>query len=204
MFDNPDLPDQLARAIEAFKPAQSSDFDLNADRPPAQNLRAAAVLVPLHFAQDRWNVILTKRPASMKHHPGQIAFPGGKHELSDTSLEFTALREAREEIGVDDSRVQIIGALPNHETVTNFDVSPFLGIIPPDTEFVKERYEVEELFLTPLEFLLNTENFIVQSRNWFGSERFYYTIPYGPYYIWGATARMLFTLATIWSNANEN
>ena len=204
MFDQPEFPEALAQAIASHASVSSSDFDLNSDRPPAENLRPAAVLVPLQIKGGAWHVILTKRPQTMKHHPGQVAFPGGKQDVSDTSLEATAIRETCEEIGVKAADIKIIAALPNHETVTNFDVSPIVGLVDQRAHLQKERYEVEEVFHVPLAFLFNKQNYSVQSRIWFGSERFYYTIPFGPYYIWGATARMLYSMATIWEMSDAN
>jgi len=176
----------------------SSDFDLN---PGASwgssptSLRAAAVLVPLIQRRDGLSVILTKRASHLKHHPGQIAFPGGKVEKSDPDTASAALREAQEEIGLDPANVEILGTLPFHHTVTHFQVTPVVGRLYQPFTPVPEVGEVAEVFEVPLAYLANPNNFIVESRFWGGQRRYYYTIPYGPYYIWGATARMLRGLA---------
>lgn len=178
-----------------FKP--SSDFDLNQSitQARAQNLRPAAVLVPLLNTQSGLQVLLTKRSSKLKHHPGQVSFPGGKHEQTDKNLQNTATREAQEEVGINPNHVTILGQLPNHHTVTSFLVTPFVGLIENDFTPVLDKNEVEEAFCVPFAFLADLRNYSIQYRYWRNERRSYYTIPYGPFYIWGATARMLFELA---------
>ncbi|MGB7319493.1 MAG: CoA pyrophosphatase [Planktotalea sp.] len=179
---------QLTKAREP-----SSDYDLNPDisLPEGRKLRAAAVLLPLIQRDGAWHVILTMRSSALKHHPGQIAFPGGKQDDNDADLVATALREAEEEIGLPKSNVEVVGDLGAHETVTGFTVTPIVGVLKGPFDIRPETGEVAEVFHVPLDFLAKPENFKVQSRRWRGKQRHYYTIPYGPYYIWGATARML-------------
>lgn len=193
---NPSLDDlkrTLGRAIENARQA-SSDFDLNPDAvmPEGRVLKSAAVLVAV--TQDG-QLILTKRAAHLKHHAGQIAFAGGRMDDTDSDLTFTALREAQEEIGLDPADVTVLGELPNHDTVTNYIVTPIIAMIPNDQTFTPEAGEVSEVFTVPLSHVLNLENYRVEGRRWRGQKRFYYTVPYGPYYIWGATARILRGLA---------
>ncbi|MDE3029211.1 MAG: CoA pyrophosphatase, partial [Paracoccaceae bacterium] len=175
----------------------SSDFDLNPEyRPPAGRiLRPAAVLVPLWVRGDAIRVILTKRSSRLKHHPGQIAFPGGKVDPEDASAEAAALREAWEEIGLNPADVEVLGQLPAHETVTNFRVTPVLGMIRADFTACRADGEVEEIFDVPFAHVSDPSRFVIERRRWRGDWRNYYTLPYGPYYIWGATARILHALA---------
>ncbi|KUJ78068.1 coenzyme A pyrophosphatase [Ruegeria marisrubri] len=175
----------------------SSDFDLNPDTvlPAGRKLRPAGVLVPISLVSGAPRVILTKRSSALKHHPGQIAFPGGKQDEGDADVTAAALREAQEEIGLPAHLPRILGHLPAHETVTSFSVTPVVAVLEQAFEPVPEPGEVEEVFSVPLGHVLNLDNYIVESRIWRGQRRFYFTVPFGPYYIWGATARMLRGLA---------
>lgn len=145
--------------------------------------------------RDGAEVILTKRSSRLKHHPGQIAFPGGKVDDDDADVTAAALREAMEEIALPPEKVQVLGHLPTHETVTGFVVTPVLGWISDRFEPIPERGEVDEVFAVPLSHVSDPDRFSIQSRRWRGERRYYYTAPYGPYYIWGATARILRSLA---------
>ena len=174
----------------------SSDFDLNpgVKLPPNRKLRPAAVLVPLIEVDGALQVILTKRSSALKHHPGQIAFPGGKLD-GDETIEQAALREAQEEIGLAPANVDVLGTLPFHETVTSFTVTPVLGRIRADFVAKPEAGEVAEVFRVPFAHVSDPSRFAIEGRMWQGTKRHYYTVPWGPYYIWGATARMLRGLA---------
>lgn len=175
----------------------SSDYDLNKDvvLPPGRKITSAAVLVALVQRQDTLDVILTKRSPRLQHHPGQIAFPGGKQDAEDLDLSTTALREAEEEIGLVQSNVEILGQMAPHETVTGYSVTPVVARVLQPFDPRLEPGEVAEMFCVPLPHLLRPENFAVEGRRWRGQMRHYFTVPYGPYYIWGATARMLRALA---------
>lgn len=175
----------------------SSDFDLNPEITllEGRKLREAAVLIPVICDGPASRVILTKRASGMKHHPGQIAFPGGKVDAGDADATAAALREAREEIALPESHVEVIGTLPEHETVTGFAVTPVLGRVRGGFQVRPEPGEVAEVFTVPLAHLLSPASYRIESRIWQGRRRYYYTAPWGPYYIWGATARMLRNLA---------
>lgn len=171
----------------------SSDFDLNPDAalPAGRVLRPAGVLAPIIETERGLSLLLTKRAAALKHHPGQIAFPGGKQDDGDADVIAAALREAHEEIGLPPDCVEVLGTLPPHETITSFQVTPVIGFVSKPFTIVAEPGEVDEVFAVPLDHVLNPDNYLVQSRLWRGQMRHYFIVPYGPYYIWGATARML-------------
>lgn len=193
------LPDPIARIAAALdlRGSPSTDFDLNPDvhLPQDRVLRPASVLIALQMVAGRAELILTKRSARLKHHPGQIAFPGGKQDDGDASAAAAALREAQEEIGLPPTLVQVLGELPTHETVTGYVITPVLAFVRDVFDEVPEAGEVDEVFRVPLDHVINPANFRVEARRWQGRRRYYYAVPYGPYYIWGATARILRALA---------
>lgn len=188
--------DRLIAALSR-KSGSSSDFDLNPDTvlPVGRTLRPAGVLVPVLGHPDQTRVLLTKRSSRLKHHPGQIAFPGGKQDEGDADVIAAALREAHEEVGLPPEHVEVLGTLPPHETVTGFIVTPVIGWITEPFDEIAEPGEVAEVFRVPLAHVTDPAEYTIQSRRWRGARRHYYTVPFGPYYIWGATARILRGLA---------
>ena len=193
------MADPFARLVDALArdSAASSDFDLNPGTvlPEGRLLRPAGVMVGLMPAGDDLRVILTRRAAHLKHHPGQIAFPGGKQDGHDRDVIDAALREAEEEISLPRRNVEVLGTLPTHETVTGFQVTPVVTRIKAPFDPRPDQGEVAEVFHVPLAHVTDPARYLVQSRIWAGSRRNYFAVPWGPYYIWGATARILRGLA---------
>ncbi|WP_322893210.1 MULTISPECIES: CoA pyrophosphatase [unclassified Yoonia] len=185
----PDLHQRLMNALSVPGGA-STDYDLNKDiTVPPGPLTPAAVLFAVR--EDSETVILTKRSARLKHHPGQIAFPGGKQDPIDATLTDAALREAREEIGLPPEQVDVLGVLPSHQTVTGYLITPVLAMVRGPFTPIPEAGEVSEVFEVPLAHLSDPALYRIEGRYWQGRKRLYYTVPFGPYYIWGATARIL-------------
>lgn len=197
---------QIKAALKNLTSAEdTSDFDLNKNLAPVDiELYDAAVLIPIVIRQNGLHVILTKRSDNLKHHPGQIALPGGKAERDDKNSIATALREAHEEIGLIKTNVEILGILPKHQTITNFYVTPIVGLVKDSYEPKIELGEVDEIFEIPFQIFTNHKNFQIHHRLWNNQKRGYYTVPYGPYYIWGATARIMKMFCSILSEENEN
>jgi len=163
---------------------------------PAGEGVPAAVLIPLIERGGGFSVLLTKRTAHLDHHAGQISFPGGRVEDGDTDPVATALRETHEEIGLDPAQVEILGRLDAYMTVTGFDVVPVVGLVRPPFELRLDPFEVAEAFEVPFHFVLDSANHRREFRETDdGKRRYFYALPYGPHYIWGATAAMLVNLA---------
>jgi 8-oxo-dGTP pyrophosphatase MutT (NUDIX family) len=155
---------------------------------------AAAVLVPIVDQPSGLTVIFTKRTAHLKAHSGQVSFPGGRAEPEDPTPEFTALREAQEEIGLAVERVEVLARLPDYHTRTGFRVTPVVGLVTPPLALVPDPREVEEVFEVPLAFLLDPGNHRRETRELQGRTVGYYVMRYGTHAIWGATAGMLMNL----------
>jgi len=173
---------------------QSSDFDLLSKdqiKFKGQYRKIAAVYLLLRESQQEIKVIFTRRARNLSSHPGQISFPGGIVEANDSTILNAGLREVGEEIGLKKNMIETIGILRPHETVSKFLIHPFVGIMDSSAKFKINTAEVAELFELPLGFLLNKNNMTKHKIQKEKQQAGYYAIPYGPYYIWGATARIL-------------
>ena len=158
-------------------------------------LMPAAVLVALVASPQGPEIILTQRTAEMRNHPAQISLPGGRIEPEDGSPAQAALREAWEEVGLPPDRVDILGCLPHYQTVSDYCVHPIVAWVEPPVELVADEREVADIFLVPLEFVLDTANHQRESMVRDGRERSYYVLPFAERRIWGATAGILVSLA---------
>jgi 8-oxo-dGTP pyrophosphatase MutT (NUDIX family) len=154
----------------------------------------AAVLVGLVPAKDGWEVLLTRRTDQLRDHPGQISFPGGRLEPQDEGPREAALREAREEVGIQPEYVDVLGYLPPHAVVTGFAVCPVVAVLRPGFSLQADPSEVAEIFGVPLDYLLEPANFVAGERSVRGVRLPVYTCQFGPHLIWGATAQILHTL----------
>ncbi|HUR88328.1 MAG TPA: CoA pyrophosphatase [Ramlibacter sp.] len=161
-----------------------------ADRPAAQ----ASVLVAI-VMRDAPTILLTERTTHLSTHSGQVAFPGGKRDDTDRDATHTALREAQEEIGLEPSRVQVLGSLPTYTTGTRFIVTPVISLVDPSHEIKANPHEVADVFEVPLSFLMNPAHHRRHMIEFGGIRREWFSMPYmdgnTQRFIWGATAGML-------------
>jgi 8-oxo-dGTP pyrophosphatase MutT (NUDIX family) len=159
------------------------------------DLTPAAVLVAVVDHSSSPTVILTERPKTMRKHPGQISFPGGRIDPGDEGPVEAALREAEEEIALPRRSVEVIGTADRYRTVTGFEVIPVLGVVPPGLPLEPQPGEVAAMFEAPLYYLLDARHQIVRTAEWRGRERSYYEIEWEGRRIWGATAAMIVNLS---------
>ena len=180
----------LSNNITNIKYNKVSDKKNQQEKP----LKKAAVFMPLIQKEDGLHMIFTQRALHLKHHPGQVSFPGGKYEASDLYLSNTALRETEEEIGIKQNNMRLIGKLPSIITTSGYHVTPFIGFVENTDEIKIDHNEVKECFEVPFSFLLTKESF---SKQYFiGNKKRHltYYCTHKNYLIWGATAQMLINL----------
>ena len=158
-------------------------------------LNPAAVLVPVVERHDGLHLLLTRRSTQLRHHAGQISFPGGRQDPDDQDLIATALRETKEELGIPSHLVQVIGTLNPLNTISRFEVLPVLALLDADYPLELSANEVEHAFEVPLNHLLDRRNHIALTFVRAGKQHTVYWIPWQLHYIWGATASMICQLA---------
>ena len=166
---------------------------------PSQLIQSA-VLVPLVEKNDQLHVLLTKRAKHLRHHAGQISFPGGKVEHFDKNHTDTALREAQEEIGITRSDCNVIGQLPPYQTISGFSISPIIALLSSMPEMVINKGEVEEVFFVPFSHLFEESHHFSINVQHKSSHQNVHFIPFNNRNIWGATAAILIDLAKHVSN----
>ena len=154
--------------------------------------REAAVLVAITDRSEP-GLILTQRREHLRTHAGQVAFPGGRIDEGENAVS-AALREAREELGLDPAVVRLLGEADPYCTVTGYWVTPVVGVVPPDMELVANPDEVSDWFEAPLDFVLDPANQRRMTAEYRGRLRHYYQIDWQGRHIWGATAAMLVNL----------
>jgi len=160
-----------------------------------EELMPASVLFPIVLRESGASVLLTQRTEHLKAHPGQISFPGGRVEPEDRSPADTALREAQEEIGLSSRHVEILGYLPEYRTGTGFRVTPVVAVVTPPFDLHPDPGEVAKIFEVPFVFLMDAANHQQHAMHYRGKLRHYFAMPYGEYFIWGATAGIIVTLS---------
>lgn len=175
--------DQLRKKLKHYNPQEIGS---------EPNVRAA-VVIPLYRKDEGYSLILIKRTASVKSHPGEVSFPGGMFEPTDGDSKTTALRECCEEIGVREEDIEVIGRLDDERTLTGFVITPFVGVIPFPYPFSLSEHEVAYLIHLPLAFLAATEPVIEQVK-YDGEVKGIHTLYYRGERIWGATCRLLIKL----------
>ncbi|MCS7182211.1 MAG: CoA pyrophosphatase [Thermoanaerobaculum sp.] len=185
--------EEVARRLEA-KPVR---------RLALSGATPAAVLVPLYVAGGELWVLLTRRADHLLHHPGQYAFPGGAKDPEDRDEVATALREAREELGIVEESVMVLGHLNDLLTVTNFVISPVVGALPYPHVLQPDPREVAAVVPVPFSVLANPLLVEEQEFVWQGERVRSPVLHYGPHRIWGATARMLLELVERLTSGEE-
>lgn len=163
------------------------------DIAPNPSAVAAAVLIAITDRAEP-GLILTQRPTTMRSHAGQVAFPGGRVDDADHDHIAAALREAEEEIALPRTAVRVIGALSPYHTGTGYQITPIIGVIPPDLVLSANDDEVSAIFEVPLSFVLDTANHQQREAMWLGVPRHYYEMHWDGFRIWGATAAMIVNL----------
>lgn len=200
------LADTMRRALAAGRDGSPKLIGGDAldEEAGAHGITPAAVLVAI-VDRPEPSVILTLRPETMRKHPGQISFPGGRIDPGDDGPVAAALREAHEEIGLPPGRVEVIGTADPYRTITGFEVTPVLGIVPPDLPLMPCPDEVAAMFEAPLHYLLDPAHQHVRTALFRGRERTYYEIDYEGRRIWGATAAMIVNLSRrlVWRFGNS-
>ncbi len=192
------LPDSVIAETEvSFSPHRSVTFAH--DRP-------AAVLVSFLKVQNEWHILMTKRAAHLAHHAGQISFPGGKLEATDSGPVTAALREAFEEVSLAPDWVAVIGALDAVRSPAGFLVQPAVGIITGKNrlqDLARDPMEVELIFTLPIMHLANPKNLRLVVREIDGRSSDYWVIEHHEHFIWGLSARVLVDLFQRFGVLNE-
>lgn len=151
----------------------------------------AGVLIPIVHKDQQTQIVLTKRSSKLRSHRGQVSFPGGRFEETDKNLVDAALRETEEEIGIERSKISVFGQMPIFYTGTGFAMSSYLGWMAEASRFVIDTREVEEVFLVPLSYLTDPNNYRLYTATRDGVPFNYYGINWAHHFIWGATASIL-------------
>ncbi len=188
----------ISRQLKNFyQPGVIASMDGYAELYEHVALKCAAVLIPFALLKDEWQIVFTRRTDTVEHHKGQVSFPGGGCETGEDSPDATALREAREEIGLAPEDVRLLGRMNDIITITNYRVTPIVGVIPWPYHFTPEPAEVGRVFTIPLLWLADRANWDEQFINREGFSHPFPVVRYHSYdgeILWGATARITLDL----------
>ena len=187
------LFDRLAELFEQGHASELDDLLSDARFADLDRTADAAVLIAVTEREDP-TVLLTQRPRTMRDHPGQVAFPGGKIDEGEDAVE-AALREAWEELGIECEQVRVIGTTDRYQTGTGFDITPVLATVPADLTIRPDPREVESWFEAPLDLLMDRSRWNENEVFWKGANRRYYEMDHGGYRIWGVTAAICINLS---------
>lgn len=188
-----ELFDRLARLFEDGHARGNIELLSDERFASAERSAEAAVLIAVTDRPEP-GVIFTQRPRTMRDHPGQVAFPGGKLDPGEDAV-AAALREGWEELELDPAAVRVIGTTDRYQTGTGFDITPVLGVIPPDLPLVAHKREVESWFEAPLALVMDERNWTRSEVFWKGAMRSFYEMDYQGYRIWGVTAAICANLS---------
>jgi 8-oxo-dGTP pyrophosphatase MutT (NUDIX family) len=198
------MPDLDQLSIEEIRQRLHAQADTTYDVPPemlSDDAREAAVLVPFLRIEDAWHILYIRRanyPGD--RHSGQVAFAGGKRDHEDDDLLATALREAEEEVGIAASDVNVLGHINHHHTISEFQVRPYVGVMPWPYQLKLDEIEVARAFTIPLDWLAQASNYRTEERRHPESSRPWPIVYYDLYdgeMLWGATARMTLSLIEV-------
>ena len=187
------LFERLAHLFEQGHAAPSPDLLSDVRFADLDRTADAAVLIAVTEREEP-TVLLTQRPRTMRDHPGQVAFPGGKLDAGEDAVE-AALREAWEELGIERDHVRVIGTTDRYQTGTGFDITPVLATVPPDLAIRPDPREVESWFEAPLSLLMQPASWRENEVFWKGAMRRYYEMDHEGYRIWGVTAAICINLS---------
>jgi 8-oxo-dGTP pyrophosphatase MutT (NUDIX family) len=195
MYDGYLMEERLRRVLASRQKLKTS----------VSGLTEAAVLVPIFCKDGEYHILFTRRSDQVLHHKGQISFPGGARSQGDATLRDTALRESREEIGLEAKDAEIVGELDDTPTTTSgYNISPFVAFIPYPYKFVLSPFEITDIFSVPVSELLNKAN-RKKEHYTFGDRVFTgYSYEYEGRVIWGATAKIVQQLLEIWQSVCRN
>jgi 8-oxo-dGTP pyrophosphatase MutT (NUDIX family) len=190
----------IQRLKNSYQPGVIASMDGYAGMYENMQLRCAAVLIPLAWWKEEWHLVLTRRTETVEHHKGQVSFPGGGCEADESAPEDTALREAKEEIGLDPADVRLLGRMNDTLTITRYRVTPVVGVVPWPYPLRLEPAEVGRVFTIPLLWLADRANWDEQSITPDGFLRPFPVVKYHVYddeILWGVSARITQNLINV-------